>query len=157
MAVDKGEFRQALGQYASAVTVVTAQHEGARLGITVTAFCSLSLEPPLVLVCIGKRARMHPALEAGELFAVNFLAADQQYISQRFASPDPDPFRDIATKAGKLGTLQIDGSLAAIECRIVDRLPGGDHTIFVGQVEASDVGHGQPLLHFRGQYHRLAE
>jgi flavin reductase (DIM6/NTAB) family NADH-FMN oxidoreductase RutF len=157
MPVEKAEFRQTLGHFASAVTVVTATLEGDKpAGITVTAFTSLSLEPPLVLICIDKRARIHDHLARGAYFAVNILADDQEAVSRRFASSEPDQFREIGYTPGASGAPLIHDSVAAIECKIVDLLPGGDHTIIVGEVEATRIHQGKPLLYFRGGYASIA-
>jgi flavin reductase (DIM6/NTAB) family NADH-FMN oxidoreductase RutF len=156
MPVEKAEFRRALGHFAAGVTVVTSKLDDETLsGITVTAFSSLSLDPPLVLVCIDKRARMHDRLPVGGNFAVNLLAADQEFVSRRFASSEPDQFREIGYREGSLGAPLIAGAISAIECRVVDRLPGGDHTIVIGQVESTHVLEGKPLLYFRGGYAQL--
>jgi flavin reductase (DIM6/NTAB) family NADH-FMN oxidoreductase RutF len=157
MSVEKAEFRRALGHFAAGVTVVTSKlDDGQVAGITVTAFSSLSLEPPLVLVCIDKRARIHDRLQAGGNFAVNLLSQDQELVSRRFASSEPDPFREIGYRDGLTGAPVIEGAIATVECRIVERLPGGDHTIIVGQVEATHFAEGKPLVYFRGGYCQLA-
>jgi flavin reductase (DIM6/NTAB) family NADH-FMN oxidoreductase RutF len=157
MAVEKAEFRRALGHFAAGVTVVTSKFADDQFGgVTVTAFSSLSLDPPLVLVCIDKRARMHDRLLRGGNFAVNILAEDQEAISRRFASSDPDPFRETRYSPGVTGAPVIHGAIAAVECRIVELLTGGDHTIIVGEVEATEVREGKPLLYFRGGYGSLA-
>jgi len=157
MPVEKSEFRSALGHFASAVTVVTAKlADGQLAGITVTAFSSLSLDPPLVLVCIDKRARIHDPLETGKSYAVNILAHDQELVSRRFASSGPDQFREIGYREGTTGVPLLDGAIAMLECRIVDRLAGGDHTIIVGEVEATHVREGKPLMYFRGGYGEIA-
>jgi flavin reductase (DIM6/NTAB) family NADH-FMN oxidoreductase RutF len=156
MAVSKEEFRHALSRFASGVTVVTCQGAGGEMrGITVSAFSSLSLEPPLVLVCIDKRASLHDEIREGGYFAVNFLAEDQESVSRRFASKDADRFNGIHWREGKSRAPLIEGALGFVECRVVNVYPGGDHTIFVGQVEASGVGDGRPLLYFRGYYSNL--
>jgi flavin reductase (DIM6/NTAB) family NADH-FMN oxidoreductase RutF len=156
MGVESAEFRRALGHFAASVTVVTTQLEdGQRAGITVTAFSSLSLDPPLVLVCLNKRARLHDRLRPGGHFAVNILAEDQEFVSRRFASSEPDQFREIGYSDGATGVPLIQGAIAAIECRIVELLPGGDHTIFVAQVESTHITEGKPLVYFRGGYGRL--
>ncbi len=153
MPVDKAEFRRALGHFAAGVTVVTAKDPTHKLGgITVTAFSSLSLEPPLVLICIDKRARMHDRLPVGGYFAVNMLADDQELVSREFASSKGDPFLSIGHHEGATGAPLIDGTIAAVECKIVDHLAGGDHTIVVGEVEATHIREGKPLVHFRGGY-----
>jgi flavin reductase (DIM6/NTAB) family NADH-FMN oxidoreductase RutF len=156
MAVSKDEFRHALSRFASGVTVVTCQGpRGEMRGITVSAFSSLSLEPPLVLVCIDKRASLHDDLKEGACFAVNFLAEDQEAVSRRFASKDADRFTGIHCREGHTRAPLIEGALGFVECRVLNAYPGGDHTIFVGQVEASGVGEGRPLLYFRGGYSNL--
>ena len=156
MPVEKAEFRRALGHFAAGVTVVTSKLAGGELaGITVTAFTSLSLEPPLVLICIDRRARIHDRLTKGGNFAVNMLAATQELVSRRFASHETDPFHEIGYREGLTGAPLIQDALSAIECRIVDVLPGGDHTIFIGEVEATSVQEGKPLLYFRGGYCEL--
>jgi flavin reductase (DIM6/NTAB) family NADH-FMN oxidoreductase RutF len=153
MAVSHEEFRQALGRFASGVTVVTCKSDaGNPLGLTVSAFSSLSLEPPLVLICIDTRASVYEDLKEGSFFAVNVLAQDQESVSRRFASRDTDRFKGLGYREGKTGAPLIDGALAFIECRLVHSCPGGDHTIFVGQVESSEVNDGKPLLYFRGGY-----
>jgi flavin reductase (DIM6/NTAB) family NADH-FMN oxidoreductase RutF len=155
MPVDHAEFRSALGHFAAGVTVVTAAFEGKKAGITVTAFSSLSLDPPLVLICIDKKARMHDRLAVGGYFAVNLLAADQELVSRAFASSKSDPFHEIGYHEGASGAPLIQGAIAAVECKIVDRLPGGDHTIVIGEVEATHIHEGKPLVYFRGGYSQL--
>jgi flavin reductase (DIM6/NTAB) family NADH-FMN oxidoreductase RutF len=156
MPVEKVEFRRALGHFAAGVTVVTARFDDGQIdGITVTAFTSLSLDPPLVLVCIDHRARIHAKLKTGGNFAVNMLRDDQELVSRRFASHDEDRFHEIGYKPGLSGAPLITDAIATVECRIVDLLPGGDHTIVVGEVEATSVQEGKPLLYFRGGYAQL--
>jgi flavin reductase (DIM6/NTAB) family NADH-FMN oxidoreductase RutF len=155
--VEKAEFRRALGHFAAGVTVVTAKlADGQAVGITVTAFSSLSLEPPLALICIDRRARIHDHLQVGSAFAVNLLGQDQEFVSRRFASSEPDQFREIGYREGTSGSPLIAGAIATVECRITELLPGGDHTIIVGTVEATTVAEGKPLLYFRGGYAQLA-
>jgi flavin reductase (DIM6/NTAB) family NADH-FMN oxidoreductase RutF len=156
MAVSKDEFRQAMSRFISGVTVVTSKgEEGSIRGITVSAFSSLSLEPPLVLVCIGKNASLHDHLKEGRHFAVNILASDQEYISRRFASKEDDRFEGVGYREGATGSPLLEGALAHIECRILHAYPGGDHTIFVGEVEAASVADDNPLAYFRSGYVRV--
>jgi flavin reductase (DIM6/NTAB) family NADH-FMN oxidoreductase RutF len=157
MPVGKQEFRAALGHFASGINVVTARlADGQLAGITVNAFCSVSLEPPLVLVCIDKRARLHDPLAGGQKFAINVLGADQEVLSRRFASSSPDQFAGIGYTISGEGTAWLDDTLAVIECSFVEKYAGGDHTIVVGQVEATRIREGKPLLYFRGGYGQLA-
>ena len=156
MSVDKAEFRLALGHFAAGVTVVTAKSDDGHLGgITVTAFTSLSLEPPLILICIDKRARMHDRLPVGGHFAVNMLSQDQELVSRQFATSKGDPFHEIGYREGATGAPVIQDAIAAVECRVVNHLAGGDHTIVIGEVQATHVQEGKPLVYFRGGYCQL--
>jgi flavin reductase (DIM6/NTAB) family NADH-FMN oxidoreductase RutF len=156
MPVSKDEFRTALSRFLSGVTVVTTVGKDDRpAGITVSAFSSLSLEPPLVLACIDKRASLHDCLTEGSHFAVNILAHDQEHLSRRFASKDQDRFDGAGYREGVRGVPLLDGALAYIECRVVHAYPGGDHTIVVGEVESTSVGDHKPLAYFRGGYSQL--
>jgi flavin reductase (DIM6/NTAB) family NADH-FMN oxidoreductase RutF len=157
MAVSKEEFRAAMGRFASGVTVVTAKcADDVACGMTVSAFSSLSLEPPLILVCIDKRASIHDYLKEGAHFAVNILGEEQEVISRRFASKDEDRFSGVGYKDGITGAPLLDGSIAYIECRVAHVYPGGDHTIVVGEVIHAQVTDGRPLAYFRGGYAQLA-
>lgn len=157
MPISKDEFRSAMGRFASGVTVVTVKSKDDKLsGITVSAFSSVSLEPPLILVCISKGASVHDLLEEGHYFAVNVLAEDQEIISRRFASKEPDRFSGMGYTEGGTGAPLITGAIASIECRVAHVYPGGDHTIIVGEVEIVNVSDGKPLAYFRGGYVQLA-
>jgi flavin reductase (DIM6/NTAB) family NADH-FMN oxidoreductase RutF len=157
MPVDKDEFRTALSHFASGITVVTAScKDGVSRGLTVNAFSSLSLDPPLILICIDKHASIHDYLEEGSFFAVNILAEDQEFISRRFASRDPDRFSGVGYRAGTTGAPILDGVLAHLECRVVGAYPGGDHTIYVGEVEGTAKTEAKPLGYFRGGYAKLS-
>lgn len=156
VSIDQAEFRRVLGHFASGVTVVTFGQEGQYHGLTVSAFCSLSLEPPLVLVCIDRRFASHELLKESGSFAVNILAEDGERLSRHFSSRAPDKFSSVPYHIGVTGAPLLDAALATIECRVVDQLPGGDHSIFVGAVLAADASdHAGPLLYFRSGYHRL--
>ena len=157
MPVSKDEFRSAMSRFASGVTVVTAKTESNHpAGLTVSSFASLSLEPPLVLVCIDKRASIHDLLVEGRYFGVNVLAADQEILSRRFASRDTDRFSGTGYADGVTGVPLLNDVIMAIECRIVHTCPGGDHTIVVGEVEHATFSDGKPLAYFRGGYAQLA-
>lgn len=158
MPVDKNQFRTALSRFASGVTVVTTRDADAHpLGITVSAFSSLSLEPPLVLVCIDSDAYVHAAFTESGVFVVNILGADQEELSRLFASREPDKFQGLGYHAGIDGAPVLTDALATIECRIRHTYAGGDHTIFVGEVEHTHVrDDAQPLLYYRGGYARVA-
>ncbi len=156
MAVSKDEFRAALSRFISGVTVVTTIGKDNRpAGITVSAFSSVSLEPPLILACIDKRASLHDHLTEGSYFAVNILAEDQQHVSRRFASKEQDRFDGSRYRWGVSGAPLLDGAVGYIECRVVHAYPGGDHTIIVGEVESTSVAEHKPLAYYRGGYTNL--
>jgi flavin reductase (DIM6/NTAB) family NADH-FMN oxidoreductase RutF len=145
-----------MSRFISGVTVVTIKGENeSPRGITVSAFSSLSLEPPLVLICIGRNASIHDLLKEGQHFAVNVLASDQEHLSRRFASKDGDRFEGVGYREGFAGSPLLDGAIAHIECRVLHAFPGGDHTIFVGEVMTTGVTEDGPLAYFRSGYVRL--
>lgn len=159
MAIDQQQFRYTLSHFPSGVTVVTTQLQGKQYGMTVASFASLSLEPPLVIVCIEKVVATHNAIAEAGHFAVSILAAGQEAISAQFATRSEEKFSNVPTRPGVLGAPLIDGALATLECRLLEALPGGDHTIFVGHVEATSTANESvaPLLYFRSTYHALRE
>ena len=187
MAVEKSFFRQVLGKFATGVTVVTTCSQGIPAGITVNAFCSVSLHPPLVLVCIDHSSNTLPLLRESKAFAVNMLTAQQESLSRCFSSYSDERTEDFCHAhyhTVATGAPILDGSLAFVDARIVAEYPGGDHAIFLGQVEAlgahgkialangteenliddplaaqngmlaSDEAH--PLLYYEGQYRHLS-
>lgn len=151
--IDSDLFRAVLGRFASGITVITTRDaNGTPHGMTVSAFSSLSLEPPLVLVCIANDATMAPVIATAGSFAVNVLSAGQEAISRRFAGKTDDRFAGVGYQAGTLGDPVLDDVLASLQCRIVARHPAGDHTIVVGQVDDGAAHDGKPLLYYRGGY-----
>ena len=155
MPIDGARFRQVLGHFASGVTVVTTTHQGHNAGMTVSSFTSLSLDPPLILFCVDQRLSTHEALLAAGKFAVNILASDQEHLSRQFASREIDKFKGVAHQAGVLGVPLLDGAIAVIECQLHSTLPGGDHTILIGEVVATQIREGEPLLYYRGGYREI--
>ncbi|MAO82959.1 MAG: hypothetical protein CMH50_03620 [Myxococcales bacterium] len=171
--VDLKLFKQAVGAFPSGVTVITVRTaKGEDHGMTASAFTSLSLEPPLILVCVQKKNTSYDLLRDAGAFAVNILAANQEEQSNRFADrlcdrngewqvwpEDRDKFADLQFRRGLQsgGAALIHGSVAHLECRLHSLLPGGDHGIFIGQVETCHWnGREDPLLYVNGQYGRLA-
>jgi flavin reductase (DIM6/NTAB) family NADH-FMN oxidoreductase RutF len=155
--LDDHAFRATLARFASGVTVMTLRDaDGDDRGMTVTAFASLSLDPPLVLACVGNAASIAPALARATHFAVQVLSADQEALARKFAEKDGNRFDGLVARRGIEGLPLLDGVLATLQCRISARHPGGDHEIIVGEVLEVASHHGEPLLYFRGQYGRLA-
>src|SRR5262245_56624201 len=136
MPIDKDVFRRVLSNFAAGVTIVrTVDTERRPHGLTATAFTSVSLDPPLVLVCIDKKAETYPQFDPAGIFAVNFLAHDQQHLSQRFAKSGGDKFADCAWRRGQLGAPLLEGAVGYVECRIRHAYEGGDHMTYVGEIE----------------------
>jgi flavin reductase (DIM6/NTAB) family NADH-FMN oxidoreductase RutF len=150
---DPRDLRQALGRFATGVVVVTAAYEGSEHGMTANAFTSVSLEPPLVLVCIGNRARMSRVLEPGMHFGISILAATQHAISQTFAgrtqSPAPVEF------AWRRGVPLIAAACAHFVCQLAEARLAGDHTLYVAAVEEFSASDHAPLIFHRGSYTSL--
>ena len=158
MPVTPAEFRAALSRFPSGITVVTSRGlDGNIFGITVSAFCSVSLEPPLILVCIEKTTVSHMAINSSGSFAVNILARDDEELSERFAIPAPNKFDGISYRAGLNGVPVLDEALVGLECRLENAFDGGDHTIFVGSVEKVSIKDGKPLVYFHGNYHDILD
>jgi flavin reductase (DIM6/NTAB) family NADH-FMN oxidoreductase RutF len=154
--IDHDLFRAVLGRFASGITVITATApDGTPHGMTVSAFSSLSLDPPLILACIANDATMAPLLDRSSSFTVNILSSQQEALSRRFAGPLDDRFAGVGYAMGELGNPVLDDVLAWLECRLAARHPAGDHTILVGEVAQAGVRDGRPLLYYRGGYAQL--
>ncbi len=159
--VDQESLWATMRRLATAVTVVTAVDDGEYLGITVSAFCLVSLEPPLVLVCIHNQSQVLDAVITGGAFAVTVLSGRQELLAEMFAgrAPRPDPaFTRIKHRTLVTGAPILEGGLAWLDCRLWQASPAGDHSILIGTVVAVGVAEGQddPLLYFGSQYRRLA-
>jgi flavin reductase ActVB len=151
------QFRSAMASWPSGVAVVTTHDDtAAPRGFTASSFCSLSMEPPLVLVCLALTADCRAAFEAAPGFAVHVLRSDQEHLAHRFAAKGDSKFASISTRPGMLGLPLLDGTLARLECRLVDCLPGGDHVILVGEVCAAGVSAGEPLVYHQRNFAGLA-
>jgi flavin reductase (DIM6/NTAB) family NADH-FMN oxidoreductase RutF len=157
MSLDPDLFRAVLGRFASGVTVVTTRDANGRdHGMTVSAFCSLSLEPPLVLVCIDRAASMHDQLAGAEWVVVNILSADQEALSRRFSDLEADArFDGIGFTRAAHGAPVLDDVLAHLEGRLRTTHDAGDHTILVLEVESATARNARPLLYYRGGYAQL--
>lgn len=156
------DFRAALGAFATGVTVVTTMGPRHGYGMTVNAFSSVSLDPPLVLVCARSGAEGSVEIDRNRCFAVNILAVDQEPVSRYFASRDRprgrDAFRDVDHRLGASGAPLIDGVVAYLDCRLEQSYTVGDHEIFIGEVLDLHVESGtEPLLFHGGQYRFLRE
>jgi flavin reductase (DIM6/NTAB) family NADH-FMN oxidoreductase RutF len=156
MSFSPSDFRKAMGCFATGVTVITVDLDGEIHGMTANAFCSVSLDPMLVLVCVDHRARTHAHLHARKRFGVNVLRSDQQAVSEYYArsTETHQHAEDSGARFDRTahGTPVLRGALAYLECRLRSTQPAGDHTIFIAEVEDVVVRAGEPLLFFRGNY-----
>lgn len=157
MTLSAADFRDVMGRFATGVTVVTTKGVGGYDGFTASSFSSVSLDPPLVLVCLGHDATCHDAFAEGDCFAVNILAADQADLSVRFSSPVGNRFEGVGHSSWVTGAPVLKGVVAAIDCRLDAVHRAGDHSILVGRVERLGpvAEAAEPLLYYRGRYHAL--
>lgn len=157
---DPRALRDAFGRFATGVTVITLRDaEGRPSGVTVNSFTSLSLEPALCLFALGLRQPSCALLAPGAAFCVNILAEGQEDIAWQFARPAEDKFAGVAPSEGRHGVPGIAGALARFDCTVVQRHRGGDHDIFVGQIDQFDLAPGDapgPMLFYRGKMAKVA-
>ena len=147
-------FREAFGRFATGVAVITSATAAASGGMTANALCSLSLEPLLALVCFENNARTLSIVRESGRFGVNVLAAHQEDVARTFASKMPESEKlDAVAHRYEAGVPIIEGALAWVVCSLRELIAGGDHTIAIGEVVAIDLGAGDPLVWFAGQYH----
>ena len=158
MPIEKNELRRVMGHFATGVTVITTvSKDGNHYGLTANAFTSVSLEPPMLLVSVDKKAESYPYFEESKVFTVNILADDQEAISRRFAVSGGPKFEGVAYHPGANGAAILEGTLGFIECKLVASYPGGDHTIYLGEIEEAATVDRKPLLFFRGGYRALGD
>lgn len=154
-AVTSEEFRDVIGRFATGVTVITTGDGDRRLGTTASAVSSLSLEPPMLLICMNRESSTGQAISQVGRFVVNILAEDQDHLAMRFARKDPDKFDGVPITPGQHGEPLLEGALAHLECRVTEEVVGGTHTVFLGEVDRASGRTGAPLAYFRGQFGRL--
>jgi flavin reductase ActVB len=156
--VSPDDFRCACGRFASGVCVATVlDTQGAPHGLTVSSFTSVSLEPPLVLICLGQAVTVIDYFRAAKYFGINVLREEQREVSERFARKGMDRFDGLSWDRGTSGVPLLPGALAAMECEVVQRVTSGDHDIFIGRMVRMQAGEGNPLIHFCGCYRGLSE
>lgn len=151
--VDSGHFRWVLGHFPTGVVVVTAMAGGRPVGLSVASFCSLSLDPPLVLFCVGRGSTSWPAIAASGRFCANVLSRDQEHLSRVFARSGGDKFAGLPWTPSEGGSPLLDGALAWVDCHIESISEAGDHFVVISSVEALNVVRDAPaLVFFRGAY-----
>jgi flavin reductase (DIM6/NTAB) family NADH-FMN oxidoreductase RutF len=156
--VSPDDFRRACGRFATGVCVATVlDADGLPHGLTVSSFTSVSLEPPLVLICLGHAVTVIDYFRAAKYFGINVLREDQRELAERFARKGMDRFNGLEWNRGSSGVPLLPGTLAAMECEVEQRVTSGDHDIFVGRMIRTNVEDGTPLIHFSGRYRALSE
>jgi len=154
--IEKHQFRRICGKFASGITVATVlDADGSRHGMTANSFTSVSLAPPLVLVCVDHRTRILEHFRSSEFFGINILGVDQKHLSERFAGSGYDRFEGVEWYAGQTGVPLLPDALATIECTRVNVVTAGDHDILIGEVLHANCRDGEPLLFYGSQYRCL--
>jgi flavin reductase (DIM6/NTAB) family NADH-FMN oxidoreductase RutF len=158
MPIDKNQLRQVMGHFATGVTIITTfNKDGQMHGLTANAFTSVSLEPPLLLISVDKKAESYPAFEESKVFTVNILADEQEALSRKFAVSGGNKFEGVAYRRGANGTAILDGTLAHIECTLYAAYEGGDHSLYLGEIQEAEVREGKPLVFYRGGYRAIGD
>lgn len=158
MAIEKNELRRVMGHFATGVTIITTLNKAGQLhGLTANAFTSVSLVPPLLLICVDKKAESYPSFEESRVFTVNILKDDQEALSRRFAVSGGEKFEGVAYRIGANGAPILEGVLGWLECKVAASYEGGDHTIYVGEIQEAETREGKPLLFFRGGYREMGD
>jgi len=158
MSVDQLEFRSVMGHFATGVTIVTTHDgDGKISGLTANAVASVSLEPPMVLVCVDKKSDSYPMFGASQAFAINILSNGQETLSRRFAKSGGDKFTGIGFRIGVSGSPILNDTIAFLDCQVRYEFDAGDHTIYIGEaVDIAVSSDSDPLLYFRGGYRNLS-
>lgn len=154
--VDADSFRSVMRQLAGAVTVITTEGEGKLHGFTATAVCSVCAAPPTILIVVNQSARTHPHIDRKGYYAVNVLAQSQKDIAEHFAGKGEDQFSSVSYTLTENGVPLVDGAVAHLECKIVDRIPIGTHTVFVGRVVGTGAEAQPPLVYHDARYAQVA-
>ncbi len=158
MSIEKNELRRVMGHFATGVTIITTiSKDGTPYGLTANAFMSVSLEPPLLLISVDKKAESYPYFEQSRVFTVNILRDDQEALSRKFAVSGGNKFEGVAYHRGANNVPILEDTLAHIECRLYATYDGGDHTLYLGEVLEAQTRKGKPLLFYRGGYRSFSE
>ena len=155
--IDSDTFRRLLSLFASGIAIITARDGERDVGMTVSAFCSVSLRPPLVLVCVDRAASMHNLLVGHPKLGINIMASGHEAHTRRFADKNQTRrFDGVPCTRGESCVMLLDDAMAHLECQLVHHCEAGDHTIFIAEVERGGMRDGQPLIYYRGHYAQLA-
>src|SRR5689334_22639093 len=155
--MDSATFRRLMSRFASGIAIITTRDGERDLGMTVNAFCSVSLSPPLVLVCVDHNASMHDLLLRHPKLGISVMASEHEAHCRRFADKtETHRFEGVPCRRGESSVMLLEGAMAHLECQLVHHCTAGDHTIFIAQVERGAMREGRPLVFFGGQFAQLA-
>lgn len=155
--VDQQQFKQVIGHFSSGVSIITVSNNGVDFGITASAVCSVSVDPPMLLVCVNKSTGTCHAISAAESFTVNIVNETQKELALRFARANTDKFDGVDFSYGELGNPVLGQTLATLECRVVEEVTGGTHSVFLGEVQMANAADGDPLVYYRGKFGKFEE
>lgn len=155
--VDQDQFKHVIGHFATGVTVVTTRNNDVNFGITASAVSSVSVEPPMLLVCVNKSTGTCHAISESGSFTINIMKENQSELALQFARPNTDKFKDVDYSYGELGNPVLNDTLAHLECRVVEEVTGGTHSIFLGVVEKAEANEGDPLVYYRAKFGQFKE
>ncbi|MCU0475203.1 MAG: flavin reductase family protein [Anaerolineae bacterium] len=160
MPIDTALFRNTLAQWASGVTVVTTTHDGQPYGMTASSFSSVSMTPPLILVCVAHRANLHQHILASGVFGVHILSDQQTDLGRLFAGQMPDitdRFAAVPHHLGQTGSPIFEHALAWMDCRVHQAVEAGDHTVFIGEILDAGANDGHPILYYNRRWGHFSE
>lgn len=153
--IDQERFRSVMSRFASGVSIITTRNAGVDYGLTASAVTSLSLDPPMLLICLNKASNTRDAIAEAQAFTVNILREDQSELARRFATSQPGKFEGQSISYGELGVPLLDNMLATMECSVVEIVSGGTHSIFLAEVQTAQATAEMPLAYFRGRMGRF--
>jgi 4-nitrophenol 2-monooxygenase / 4-nitrocatechol 4-monooxygenase, reductase component len=155
--VEPDKFKHVIGHFSSGVSIITVRNSGVNFGITASAVSSVSVEPPMLLVCVNKNTGTCHAISESESFTVNIMNEAQKELALRFARANTDKFKDTDFFYGELGNPVLKEALAHLECRVVEEVTGGTHSVFLAEVQNASAGNGEPLVYYRGKFGQFNE
>lgn len=155
--MNRDAFRHIVGHFTSGVTIITTREDDKNWGITASAFSSVSLEPPMILVCVNKNTGTCHAISKTKVIGVNILHENQGELARKFAQPQTDKFQGTSIEYGELGVPLVQDVLAHMECRVVEEVTGGTHSIFLAEVQQASAYEKAPLVYYRGKFGRFDE
>lgn len=155
--IDETQFKHVIGHFTTGVSVITVRNNGIDFGITASAVSSVSVEPPMLLVCVNKSTGTCHAIAGAKSFTVNIMKETQTELALRFARANTDKFSEVDFTYGHLGNPVLEDTLATLECRVVEEVNGGTHTVFLAEVQTAEAADGEPLVYYRGKFGQFNE